>query len=134
VSSRPPSRDVRGDKLVGTPTPLDRDRDRMGDRERMGERDGGSASAKSKLPKARSVRLGEVVGKRREEENMSPGFGGGGSGSGSASGGGSGSGGGSASSTSSTPLPRLQIARRRRDTSGGEMQIFRRGSRVKLEE
>lgn len=63
------------------------------------------SSGKSRLPKARQGRLSEAVSRRRQsqagtgEENQTPGGG----------------------SGNSTPLPRLQIVRRRRETSGGEM-------------
>ncbi|KAJ4294246.1 Protein kinase of the Mitotic Exit Network [Kalmusia sp. IMI 367209] len=67
---------------------------------------------KSRLPKARQGRLSEAVSRRRQsqagqgEENVTPG-----------------------GSGSSTPLPRLQIVRRRRETSGGEMSsLGRRGA------
>ncbi|KAF2275217.1 uncharacterized protein EI97DRAFT_475777 [Westerdykella ornata] len=72
-----------------------------------------SSSGKSRLPKARSGRLSEVASSRRRgnsaasgtEENQTP---------------------------ATPPLPRLQIARRRRDTSGevGVFPLGRRGSRV----
>lgn len=84
----------------------------------------GAGSGKSRLPKARTGRLSEVAGRRRGdressvntttvgEENQTP---------------------------ATPPLPRLQIARRRRDTSGelsglsasaSGMGFVRRGSRV----
>ncbi|KAF1955652.1 hypothetical protein CC80DRAFT_505514 [Byssothecium circinans] len=65
-----------------------------------------SSGRSSRLPKARQGRLSEAVSRRRQsqvsnsgEENQTPG----------------------PSSGNNTPLPRLQIVRRRRETSGGEM-------------
>ncbi|KAF9738706.1 hypothetical protein PMIN06_009610 [Paraphaeosphaeria minitans] len=85
------------------------------------EKDSPITPGKSRLPKARQGRLSEAVSRRRQsqasqgggtgEENVTPSSGGGGSGSGSGS-------------AASTPLPRLQIVRRRRETSGGEMSTF----------
>jgi hypothetical protein len=71
----------------------------------------------SRLPKARQGRLTEAVSRRRQSgvgaENDTPG---------PSNGSGSGSGNGA-------PLPRLQIVRRRRETSGGEMSTSgRKGS------
>ncbi|KAF2704882.1 hypothetical protein K504DRAFT_441508 [Pleomassaria siparia CBS 279.74] len=91
--SRPPSRDSTS-SLARAEANRERDRDLAG---------------KSRLPKARQGRLNEAVSRRRQsqtgEENLAPIATGG-------NGGGSGR---------STPLPRLQIVRRRRETSGGEM-------------
>lgn len=72
-----------------------------------------AGSGKSRLPKARTGagRLSEVVSRRRDRE----------SGIGAT---------GEENQTPAAPLPRLQIARRRRETSGGELQLPRRGSRV----
>lgn len=71
-----------------------------------------SSSAGSRLPKARQGRLSEAVHRRRQSnvggENDSPANG---------------------TPTSTPPLPRLQIVRRRRETSGGEMSTTgRKGS------
>lgn len=74
------------------------------------------ASGKSRLPKARQGRLSEAVSRRRQsqagggEENQTP-----------SSGPGSGN---------NTPLPRLQIVRRRRETSGGEMSSLGNGRKA----
>lgn len=86
----------------------------------------GAGSGKSRLPKARQGRVSEVGVKRRGEresvfgahltvgeENQTPASPG--------------------SAGSNSPLPRLQIARRRRDTSGSDVSALgmgRRGSRV----
>lgn len=67
----------------------------------------------SRLPKARQGRLSEAVSRRRQSQVSNPGMGEENNRPGTA--------GASSSSTNNTPLPRLQIVRRRRDTSGGEM-------------
>ncbi|KAF2183417.1 hypothetical protein K469DRAFT_635407 [Zopfia rhizophila CBS 207.26] len=79
----------------------------------------GSGSGKSRLPKARSGRaslanggLAEVVSRRRRESSR-----------GGVSGGLTGD---ENVTPTNTPLPRLQIVRRRRETSGGEMGMGRR--------
>lgn len=70
-----------------------------------------SPAAGSRLPKARQGRLSEAVNRRRQSnvggENDAPGTG----------------------ASNAPPLPRLQIVRRRRETSGGEMSTSgRKGS------
>jgi hypothetical protein len=74
------------------------------------------ASSSSRLPKARQGRLSEAVSRRRQsqagEENAIPGAG---------SNGANGGGREDMGVERNTPLPRLQIVRRRRETSGGEM-------------
>ncbi|KAF1967604.1 hypothetical protein BU23DRAFT_482978 [Bimuria novae-zelandiae CBS 107.79] len=97
-SSRPPSRDTTGLSRVAS-----------------SEKDSPSTSSKaaSRLPKARQGRLSEAVSRRRQSQ--------------ASQGGGGGGGGGEENQTPSapaTPLPRLQIVRRRRETSGGEMSTF----------
>jgi hypothetical protein len=87
----------------------------------------GAGSGKSKLPKARTGRLSEVVGRRRGDSHRESGVG-------------SNLTAGEENNAPATPpLPRLQIARRRRDTSGElsglsssapGMGFVRRGSRV----
>ncbi|CAI6338744.1 unnamed protein product [Periconia digitata] len=67
----------------------------------------------SRLPKARQGRLSEAVSRRRQSQVSNPGTGEENSRPGTA--------GAGTSSSNSTPLPRLQIVRRRRETSGGEM-------------
>lgn len=75
-----------------------------------------AGSGKSRLPKARTGgRLSEVVSRRRERES------------------GVGANGEENQTPANPPLPRLQIARRRRETSGGELGLGRRGSRVNEE-
>lgn len=91
------------------------------------------SSVKSRLPKARQGRLSEVASRRRERD----------SGIGSSMVGGeenqtpqsniSGRSDPAPPAAASAPLPRLQIARRRRETSGGEMGFVRRGSRTNNE-
>ncbi|KAF2872722.1 hypothetical protein BDV95DRAFT_492250 [Massariosphaeria phaeospora] len=74
------------------------------------------AKEKSRLPKARQGRLSEAVSRRRQsqagEENSLPGAANGSAGGGSS---------GSAGVVPPMPMPRLQVVRRRRETSGGEM-------------
>ena len=111
--SRPPSRDTSSSSLA---LRLD-----IGGAAKDAVGSTSSTGGKSRLPKARQGRLSEAVSRRRQsqaghtqgEENVTPGGGGAASGSGSGNG---------------TPLPRLQIVRRRRETSGGEMSsVGRRG-------
>lgn len=107
-SSRPPSRDTTSLSRITS---------------RDSEKDSPSTSSSkgaSRLPKARQGRLSEAVTRRRQSQ------------AGQGQGQGQGSSGGSgvendhhqSPSTPSTPLPRLQIVRRRRETSGGEMSTF----------
>lgn len=118
-SARPPSRDAYAAR------PQSRDaystrppsRDAAGSLARLDSANGNSGG-KSRLPKARTGRLSEVglaSRSRRERESFG--------GSGVA---GTGIGVGEENATPAAPLPRLQIARRRRETSGGE--LGRRGS------
>lgn len=109
-SSRPPSRDTTSLSRIASH-----------------EKDSPSTpgtSGKSRLPKARQGRLSEAVSRRRQshasqgggingtgEENATP----------TTTTATATTGGGSANGT---PLPRLQIVRRRRETSGGEMSTF----------
>ncbi|KAF2662178.1 hypothetical protein K491DRAFT_585543 [Lophiostoma macrostomum CBS 122681] len=102
-ASRPPSRDASSSNPASSFARLEAHRD-----SNNATPASAASSAKSRLPKARTGRLSEVVSRRREresgfgvngEENVNP----------------------------VPPLPRLRIARQRRETSGGEMRI-RRGS------
>ncbi|KAF2018076.1 hypothetical protein BU24DRAFT_164640 [Aaosphaeria arxii CBS 175.79] len=115
-SSRPPSRDASSLSRMESSRPSSSSSEL-------------NAPGKSRLPKARQGRLSEVASRRRDresgvglslgqaDENQTPGLGS-----------------GRSEASSSTPLPRLQIARRRRETSGGEMGMpRRRGSRVNEE-
>ena len=101
IGSRPPSRDTTSASSLSR-AEANRDKDRE----------------KSRLPKARQGRLSEAVSRRRQsqagEENAAPG-------AWAANGTGANGSAGNSGSGRSTPLPRLQIVRRRRETSGGEM-------------
>lgn len=139
-SSRPPSRD--------TTTSLSR----ITSRERDDRDSPSSAKGGSRLPKARTNKLSEVVSARRrgsqsqlhsqshsqshpqshsqsqaqnhsQSSNVS-------SNTSSNSSAGAGNDDLPTPSTPSTPLPRLQIVRRRRETSGGEMSTFGPGGSV----
>ncbi|KAF2266751.1 hypothetical protein CC78DRAFT_513454 [Lojkania enalia] len=79
---------------------------------------GGDGDGKvSRLPKARQGRITEVVGRRRRGESEI-----------GVSGSLSGELGVDENTPTAQPLPRLQIVRRRRETSGGEMGFGKRGS------
>jgi hypothetical protein len=115
-SSRPPSRDTASAVA----------RLEAANKDPSSSSSSSAGGRSSRLPKARQGRLSEAVTRRRQsqvngihgaaaggEENQLPM-----SVLGSSSGSGAGAGGGSGNTT---PFPRLQIVRRRRETSGGEM-------------